>query len=345
MSKEQFLLSDRGGAVLLSLVEYYLVSSSSQAVVLLSSVRESHHKNELQECQSSLRVLEAELQRANNKAYNTKHQLTQLSLKCSVGKEYQRLRDSDVQQRQKLEAANHRIAELENQLTKTEQLILDQKKLLEETKAQSSRCVALRTLTQKLQTEMLQLYSQIHLDLDSRARDACGRPNGGSLALPVAQSGLRPRPSSSSVGILNGAVEAFSTSPLHLPSCSSSPLSLSPIESPLAVGSYLEQRARQLFGPPNHSPEEEEGPEEPEDDEEEEPQEEDEEAQPEIPALGQEAEEANLPPGSPPSPGLAAFKPLAPPAGPAPPADLTLAVRQRRHELSIMDYDEMLPEY
>ncbi|XP_047184858.1 TSC complex subunit 1a isoform X2 [Scophthalmus maximus] len=372
--------------------------------LLLQQQDEQRHnqrlQNELQECQSSLRVLEAELQRANNKAYNTKHQLTQLSLKlssseqlqqqifmlnqqfillretnraltyqlegggaeryteasmlqCSVGKEYQRLRDSDVQQRQKLEAANHRIAELENQLTKTEQLILDQKKLLEETKAQSraelsacdSRCVALRTLTQKLQTEMLQLYSQIHLDLDSRARDACGRPNGGSLALPVAQSGLRPRPSSSSVGILNGAVEAFSTSPLHLPSCSSSPLSLSPIESPLAVGSYLEQRARQLFGPPNHSPEEEEGPEEPEDDEEEEPQEEDEEAQPEIPALGQEAEEANLPPGSPPSPGLAAFKPLAPPAGPAPPADLTLAVRQRRHELSIMDYDEMLPEY
>lgn len=58
-------------------------------------------------------------------------------LQCSVGKEYQRLKDSDVQHRQKLEAANHRIAELENQLTKKEQLIQDQKKLLEDTKNQS----------------------------------------------------------------------------------------------------------------------------------------------------------------------------------------------------------------
>lgn len=58
-------------------------------------------------------------------------------LQCSVGKEYQRLKDSDVQQRQKLEAANHRIAELENQLAKRDQLILDQKKLQEDTKAQS----------------------------------------------------------------------------------------------------------------------------------------------------------------------------------------------------------------
>ena len=58
-------------------------------------------------------------------------------LQCSVGKEFQRLKDSDVQQRQKLEAANHRMAELENQLAKKEQLILDQKKLLEDTKNQS----------------------------------------------------------------------------------------------------------------------------------------------------------------------------------------------------------------
>lgn len=58
-------------------------------------------------------------------------------LQCTVGKEYQRLKDSDVQQRQKLEAANHRMAELENQLAKKDQLILDQKKLLEDTKTQS----------------------------------------------------------------------------------------------------------------------------------------------------------------------------------------------------------------
>lgn len=58
-------------------------------------------------------------------------------LQCTVGKEYQRLKDSDVQQRQKLEAANHRTAELESQLAKKEQLIQEQKKLLEDTKNQS----------------------------------------------------------------------------------------------------------------------------------------------------------------------------------------------------------------
>lgn len=58
-------------------------------------------------------------------------------LQCSVSKEYQRLKDSEVLQRQKLEASNHRITELENQLAKKDKLILDQKKLLEETKTQS----------------------------------------------------------------------------------------------------------------------------------------------------------------------------------------------------------------
>lgn len=274
-------------------------------------------------------------------------------LQCSVGKECQRLRDSEVQQRQQLEAANHRIVDLENQLTKRDQLIQDQKKLLEDTKAQSraelsacdSRCVALQRVSQNLQTEMLQLYSRIHLETHRCAQDVCGRQNGGSVALPVAQSGLRPRPSSSSVGILNGVV---STSPLHLLSCSSSPLSLSPIESPLAAGSFLEQRARQLFGLTNHSPEEER--------EEEKPQEEaeDEEVQSETFLLDHEREEATLPSENPQTeaPSLAtahsftALKPASPPPGPAPAADLTLAVRQRRRELSIMDYDdETLPEY
>ncbi|XP_059193721.1 TSC complex subunit 1a isoform X2 [Centropristis striata] len=272
-------------------------------------------------------------------------------LQCSVGKEFQCLKDSDVQQRQKLEAANHRIAELEGQLAKRDQLILDQKTLLEDTKAQSraelaaceSRCGALRRVTQALQTETLHLYSQLHLDTHadththSRPQDV--RPNGGGV-LPAPHGSYKPRPfCSSSVGIINGGVEALSTSPLLLPSCSSSPLSLSPIESPLAVGSFLEQRARQLFRPTNRSQEEEEQEEEQEMEE----QEMEEEAQPESPPLGQEAEEATLLAGSPqtepPNRGSA------PPGPPAPPADLTFAVRQRRHELSIMDYDETLPEY
>ncbi|XP_074526805.1 TSC complex subunit 1a [Halichoeres trimaculatus] len=278
------------------------------------------------------------------------HHWTEMSmLQCSVGKEYQRLKDSDVQHRQKLEAANHRISELENQLAKRDQLILDQKKLLDETKAQSraelsacqSRCLALRRVTQTLQTEMLHLYSQLHLDAHNQAQDASSRPNGGSVALPAPLGGHKLRPSSSSVGILNGGIETLSTSPLHLPSCSSSPLSLSPIESPLAVGSFLEQRARELFRPTNHSQEEEEQQEE----EEEEAEEEVEDAQRGSPPLGHEVEEANLLAGSPqtqPPPDPAQAQTSGPPA---PPADLTLAVRQRRHELSIMDYDETLPEY
>ncbi|XP_044052066.1 TSC complex subunit 1a [Siniperca chuatsi] len=290
-------------------------------------------------------------------AGETHHCAEAAMLQCSVGKEYQRLKDSDVQQRQKLEAANHRIAELENQLARKDQLIQDQKKLLDDTKAQSraelsaceSLCVALRRVTQTLQTEMLHLYSQIHLDTHtdthahSRPQDVCSRPNGGGGdALPDPQGSHKPHPSfSSSVGIINGGVEALSTSPLHLPSCSSSPLSLSPIDSPLAVGSFLEQRARQLFRPTNHSQEEEEQQEE---EKEEEAEEEDEEAQSESPPLGQEA---ILLAGSPQTepPSLASAHSLPGSGPPAPPADLTLAVRQRRHELSIMDYDETLPEY
>ncbi len=163
------------------------------------------------------------------------------------------------------------------------------------------------------------------------------RPNGSSVALPSPQGSQMLRPSSS-VGLINGDVEALSTSPLHLPSCSSSPLSLSPIDSPLAVGSFLEQRARQLFRPTNHS----QGEEERQDRKEEE---EDDEAQPDSPPLAQEAEEATLLTGSPEvePPALAHSLPAFGP--PAPPADLTLVVRQRRHELSIMDYNETLPEF
>ncbi|XP_072243209.1 TSC complex subunit 1a [Leuresthes tenuis] len=336
-------------------------------------------QSELQEGQSRLRHLEAELQKANNKAYNAEHQLTQLSLKlcsseqlqqqifllnqrlvllreanralserleaggqhswteesmlqCTVGKEFQRLKDSDVQQRQRLEAANHRIAELENQLAKKEQLVLDQKKLLEDTKNQSraelsasdGRCGALRAVTQTLQTEMLHLYSQVQLDAHA-AGDTHTRSPPQDVSRSCSDS-LRPA-SSSAVGIINGAVETLSSSPLHLPACSSSP-----IESPLATGSFLEQRARELFGPANQSQEEEE-----EDKEEE-------EAQLESPPLGQEAEEASLLAGSPQVEPVG--RDAAPgDAAPGATADLTLAVRQRRHELSIMDYDESLPEF
>lgn len=167
------------------------------------------------------------------------------------------------------------------------------------------------------------------------------RPNGGGGESVLTGGRTSRPPASSSVGIINGSIEAhLSTSPLHLLSCSSSPLSLSPIESPLAVGSFLEQRARQLFRPANQSQEEEEEQDEEVDEEQEELEQ---EAQPESPPVGQEAEEAILLAGSPPLEPQASARGPAPAV--APPADLTLAVRQRRHELTIMDYDEMLPEY
>ncbi|KAL3063558.1 hypothetical protein OYC64_003178 [Pagothenia borchgrevinki] len=240
-------------------------------------------------------------------------------------------------QRQKLEAANHRAAELEVQLGRKEQLILEQKKLLEDSKARSraelsaceSRCLVLRRVVQTLQTETLHLYSQLHLDTHTHSRPQDVRPNGGSVALPAPH---KPRPFSSSVGIINGGT--LSSSPLSLALCSS-PLSLSPIDSPLAVGSFLEQRARQLFRPTNHSAKEEE--------EEGEEEEDEDEVQSEGSILGQEAEETSPLTGSPQTPRVAPPHVAPPPV--APPPDLTLAVRQRRHELSIMDYDETQPDF
>ncbi|XP_014832841.1 PREDICTED: hamartin-like isoform X1 [Poecilia mexicana] len=324
-------------------------------------------QSDLEDCHGRLRELEAELQGANRKAKHAEQQLTQLGLKLcsseqqqqqvflldqqlvllretnralsqqldeaaapswteeamlrrSAGNDFQRLKDCDVLQKQKLEAASHRIAELESQLARKDKLILELKKLLEETKSHSraelsaseSRCVALRRVSQTLQTEMLHLYSQVHLDTHTGSDTCTHSPalDAGSRNSPSTQDGYKPRPSSSSaVGIINGAVEALS---------SSSPLSASPIDSPLAVGSFLEQQARRLFGPNSQSQEEEE----------------EEEVPAGSPPLGQEVEEATLLTGSP---------QLEPP--PAPAADLELSIRQRRDELSIMDYNESLPEF
>lgn len=111
-----------------------------------------------------------------------------------------------------------------------------------------------------------------------------------------------------------------STSPPLLPSYSPSLPSLSPTESPLAVGSFLEQRAWQLFRPTNHrQPEEPQG------------QVEDSELQPDTPPLGQEAEEALL---------LRSPSPELQPGATAPPADPLHTALLRRRELTIMDYDE-----
>lgn len=58
-------------------------------------------------------------------------------LQASSLREVERLRQSSLQQSQRLEAAQQRITDLENQLAKKEQVIREQKKLLENVKSQA----------------------------------------------------------------------------------------------------------------------------------------------------------------------------------------------------------------
>lgn len=329
---------------------------------LLQQQQEQHRdtqrlQTELGECQGRLRAVEAELQTANQKAQSAERQLTRLTLKletseqlqqhnfllkqqlillrdttrrlteeleahthppcckawrrcCCVGAEPRRLQDSDLQQRQRLEAANQRAAEAELLLVQKEQRLVELKQLLEDSRSRSraefeaceGRRAALSAVCQTLQTEMLQLYARVQTDASS--------PEGGASC--------PPRPPSSA-DVLNGGVRGSA-------SCSPPLLSLSPVESPLAVGSFLEQRAWQLFRPTNQSQ-----PEEPQ------AQMEESELRPETPPLGQEAEESLLL-GRSPSPELQG-------GATAPPADPPGVLRRR--DLTIMDYDETVvtPEF
>lgn len=58
-------------------------------------------------------------------------------LQASSLREVERLRQSSLQQSQRFEAAQQRIADLETHLTKKEQVIREQKKLLENVKSQA----------------------------------------------------------------------------------------------------------------------------------------------------------------------------------------------------------------
>uniref|UniRef100_A0AAV2MQ28 Uncharacterized protein n=1 Tax=Knipowitschia caucasica TaxID=637954 RepID=A0AAV2MQ28_KNICA len=387
--------------------------SSSQQGALQDKAR---LQSELQQCQTRLKEQEAELQRANHKAYNAQHQLSQLSIKVSsgeelqqhlclmnqqilllresnrtlsqalsasetscdtealllqgvVGNEVQTLKESEMQLKQALDSANHRAADLETQLAQKDQLILDQKKLLEDCKAHSrsqlsaseSRCVALRYITQSLQTELLHLYSQVQVQ-SNQSQD---QDKDWSYS--------RPRPSAS-VNIANSANAKLQ--PLYSP----------PVESPLTVGSFLEQEARRLFGPANQSPETGQGTnhspelaelESPvtivldeanfsletekitdheeqtttlEEKVEQSPPKESEQVanqSPEEAGLEEEAEEvqeemllAGSPPNSPQNWGATGRNSRVGPTH----SDLTFAVRQRRLELSLMDYNETEPD-
>ncbi|XP_016339532.1 hamartin-like [Sinocyclocheilus anshuiensis] len=126
-------------------------------------------------------------------------------LQTSWGKETERLKQNLLLQSQKLDAAQQRVAELETQLAKKEHLIAEQKKFLEDVKAQAkgelqaseSRYQAQRRVTLALQTELLQLYSRLETE-DSSAT---------ASALP-AEGATEPRGSTDpSVIVVDGAVK------------------------------------------------------------------------------------------------------------------------------------------
>uniref|UniRef100_A0AAZ3Q387 TSC complex subunit 1b n=1 Tax=Oncorhynchus tshawytscha TaxID=74940 RepID=A0AAZ3Q387_ONCTS len=221
------------------------------------------------------------LQQQHTGSDNTKEaQMVQ----ASWGKEVERLRQSLLQQGQKLEAAQQRVGELETQLTKKEHLIVEQKKFLEDVKGQAkgelqaseSRYQAQRRATQLLQTELLHLYSR--LEMEGHACLATPSAAGGSSTDPGPPiDSCRPYQSPRGNGstLLPGQPKAnnppkappvnsaSSTQDIPPPllvepsfSCPHAPLAatlLPPDAVPLTVGSYpsansfLGMRARELF--------------------------------------------------------------------------------------------------
>ncbi|XP_066568758.1 hamartin isoform X2 [Amia ocellicauda] len=191
-------------------------------------------------------------------------------LRASYGKELEKLRQSLVQQSQRLEAAQHRIGELESQLAKKEHLIVEQKKFLEDVKSQArgelqgsqSRYQAQRQVTQVLQTELLQLYSRLEMELPCEGAGADMEPcsplgsrgSGSESTVPgnvaahdgpgsgpadspkgngsTLSSGKPPAPPGSR-GSVNGSRDPpllLEPSPSHCPPA--------PSDAPLTVGSY-----------------------------------------------------------------------------------------------------------
>uniref|UniRef100_A0A672NG63 Hamartin-like n=1 Tax=Sinocyclocheilus grahami TaxID=75366 RepID=A0A672NG63_SINGR len=208
-------------------------------------------------------------------------------LQTSWGKETEHLKQNLLLQSQKLDAAQQRVAELETQLAKKEHLIAEQKKFLEDVKAQAkgelqaseSRYQAQRRVTLALQTELLQLYSRLETEdssatasalpaegtteprgstdpsaLSHHHRKSPQSPRGnGSTLLPA-----QPMASSSPANSVNGNRDTpppfLVEPPPHRPhSPLGPPGPLVPSDTPLTVGSYpstksfLGMRARELF--------------------------------------------------------------------------------------------------
>uniref|UniRef100_A0A671S2I3 Hamartin-like n=1 Tax=Sinocyclocheilus anshuiensis TaxID=1608454 RepID=A0A671S2I3_9TELE len=195
-------------------------------------------------------------------------------LQTSWGKETERLKQNLLLQSQKLDAAQQRVAELETQLAKKEHLIAEQKKFLEDVKAQAkgelqaseSRYQAQRRVTLALQTELLQLYSRLETEDSSATASALPAegchsniktfetkiplsssayskspqsPRGNGSTLSPAQ----PMASSSPANSVNGNRDTpppfLVEPPPHRPhSPLGPPGPLVPSDTPLTVGSY-----------------------------------------------------------------------------------------------------------
>uniref|UniRef100_A0A672SL17 Hamartin-like n=1 Tax=Sinocyclocheilus grahami TaxID=75366 RepID=A0A672SL17_SINGR len=192
-------------------------------------------------------------------------------LQTSWGKETDHLKQNLLLQSQKLDAAQQRVAELETQLAKKEHLIAEQKKFLEDVKAQAkgelqaseSRYQAQRWVTLALQTELLQLYSR--LETEESSATALALPAEGATEPPRSPLGngstfspAQPKASSSSANSVNGNRDTpppvLVEPPPHRPhSPLGPPGPLVPSDTPLTVGSYpsaksfLGMRARELF--------------------------------------------------------------------------------------------------
>ncbi|XP_072227488.1 TSC complex subunit 1b isoform X2 [Leuresthes tenuis] len=126
---------------------------------------------------------------------NTKESLM---LQLSYAKEVETLKQSLLVQGQKLEAAQQRVAELETHLSKKEHLIAEQKKFLEDVKCQAKaelqasdcRYQAQRRITQLLQTELLQLYSQVEVEAPASSTATSSPPGARADTLTPADSSV-----------------------------------------------------------------------------------------------------------------------------------------------------------
>uniref|UniRef100_A0A672SLP0 Hamartin-like n=1 Tax=Sinocyclocheilus grahami TaxID=75366 RepID=A0A672SLP0_SINGR len=181
------------------------------------------------------------------------------------------LKQNLLLQSQKLDAAQQRVAELETQLAKKEHLIAEQKKFLEDVKAQAkgelqaseSRYQAQRWVTLALQTELLQLYSRLETEESSATALALPAEEDSTSARSPLGNGstfspAQPKASSSSANSVNGNRDTpppvLVEPPPHRPhSPLGPPGPLVPSDTPLTVGSYpsaksfLGMRARELF--------------------------------------------------------------------------------------------------